>query len=158
MASWSVEETEKLRSEISRQKPGRVDWIRVANHVGEIRTPDQCRAKWRRISGTAKSRAWLVHERSLLKYVVEEQEQLGINWATIKEFFFGRTAAQCRAEWNRMKLSGNDGEPRTQPRRTWDFSEVSHLVSDNDTMSKQINRSASAKRGMLYRLRKDGLG
>lgn len=157
MSAWGESEIAALRAEIKSQNGERVNWRHVAVAVGQGRTPEQCRSKWRRLQGTAKPRAWAVHERSLLKYVVEEQEQLGLDWSGISTFFYGRTAGQCQTEWTRMKNekseSGEEQKKKKTKPKSWDLSELSALMSKGET----ANRSKSAKRGMLYRLRQGGM-
>lgn len=155
MSAWEESEIAALRAEVNAQRGERINWRQVAISVGEYRTPEQCRSKWRRIQGTAKPRAWAVHERSLLRYVVEEQEALGIDWSSIKDFFYGRTAAQCQAEWDRIKTRGADGDDKPAKRKTWDFDELTALMKAGAKCSVP-GRSRSAKRGMLYRLRQGG--
>lgn len=150
MAAWGKTEIEMLRAEIESQKADRINWRHVAIAVGGGRTPEQCRSKWRRINGTAKPRAWAVHERSLLRYVVEEQEKLGIDWSSIKDFFYGRTATQCQIEWARIQAKASPKKAKL-----WEFDELSALMEEGVSSTK-INRSESAKRGMLFRMRKNG--
>jgi hypothetical protein len=83
---FSPEENELLRRIVAQY--GINDWFLVAQHF-QGRTPRQCRDRWRNyVSPEVVNGNWTAEDEELLRAKVKE---LGRQWATITQFFPGRT-------------------------------------------------------------------
>ncbi len=100
---WSEEETNMLESTVSEFIQSKVKWSEVADRMGNKFTPEQCRNKWNVRNGLNSRRPWSKTDRDLLRHVCGGYPvPTDIPWSVICQHFVGRTANQCKREWDRV--------------------------------------------------------